>query len=90
MEGLLKAVAAHKDWYKSHGLADMIFAAPIVLRDPATRAQVYSTKELMTYHVYPATPGPEVKHDDAYEAFVKLYRENSEIKQTYNVCMPKH
>lgn len=90
MEGLLKAVAAQKDWYHSHGQADHeIYAVRIVVRDEKTRAQSYSEKEVLTYHVRPASDKPEAAHDAGYDAFVKLFRDNSEIKQQYNVCLPK-
>lgn len=89
MDGFLKAAAAHKDWYLSHGMeGHQIFVARILVRDEATRSQRYSDKEAMTYHVLPKTRGPEVKHDESYDAFVKMYRDNSEIKQQYNVCIP--
>ena len=90
MEGFLKAVAAHKEWYQSHGqTGHEIFATRIMVRDEATRKQVYSEKEVMTYHSLPVTAAPEAPHDAAYEAFVKLYQQNSEIKQQFNICMPK-
>jgi hypothetical protein len=89
LEGFMKAVAAHAEWYKSHGLEDKIFAARVVVRDEATRGQKYSETQVLTYHVSPAVYKPGPAHDEAYDAFVKLYKENSEIKQTYNVCMPK-
>lgn len=91
MEGFMKAVAAHKEWYRSHGQADHeIFAARIVVRDETTHAQSYSEKEVMTYHIHAVSDEPEPAHDAAYDAFIKLYRDNSNIKQQYNVCMPKH
>jgi hypothetical protein len=90
IEGFMKAVAAHKEWYRSHGQpGHEIFASRILVRDETTRAQSYSEKEVMTYHIQPASDQPEPKHDEAYDAFVKLYRENSDIKQQYNICMPK-
>ena len=90
MDGFLKAVVAHREWYRSHGLGDHeIFAARITVRDETTRAQSYSEKEVMTYHIHPVSSQPEPQHDAAYDAFVKLYRDNSEIKQQYNVCIPK-
>jgi len=90
IEGFMKAVAAHKEWYRSHGLSnDEIFATRIVVRDETTHAQSYSGKEVMTYHIHPVVSQPEPPHDAAYDAFVKLYRDNSDIKQQYNVCMPK-
>lgn len=88
VDGFLKAVAAHKEWYASHGLKDEIFATRIVVRDEKTRAQMYSDKQFMTFHIMPAGPQERPKQDAAWDAYVKLYRENSEIKSTYNVCMP--
>ena len=56
VEGFLKAVAAHKEWYRSHGQpVHEIFAARIIVRDEATRAQMSSEKEVMTYHINPVT-----------------------------------
>jgi hypothetical protein len=90
IEGFMKAVAGHKEWYRSHGQPDHeIFAARILIRDEKTRMQSYSEKEVMTYHIHPASNQPEPPHDAAYDGFVKLYRDNSDIKQQYNVCMPK-
>jgi hypothetical protein len=59
-----------------------------MVRDEKTHAQAYSDKQFLTFHIY-STAGPAPKHDDAYDAFVKLYRENSDIKSEYNVCLPK-
>jgi hypothetical protein len=89
VEGFMKAVAAHKEWYRSHGLGDhAIFATRIVVRDEKTKAQSYSEKEVMTYHIQPVNGKPEPAHDAAYDAFVKLFRDNSDIKQQYTVCIP--
>jgi hypothetical protein len=43
----------------------------------------------MTYHIMPVSSQPDPQHDAAYDAFVKLFRENSDIKQQYTVCLPK-
>jgi hypothetical protein len=41
MEGFLKAVAAHREWYRSHGQGDHeIFVARIVVRDETTARRV--------------------------------------------------
>ena len=81
-------MAAHKAWTISHGVTnDEIYATRIILRDEKTREQTYSTKQLMTFHIHGSRqPGP--KHDEAYDAFVKLYRDNSDIKSEYNICLP--
>jgi hypothetical protein len=88
VDGFLAAVAAHKAWYASHGVqGDQIFATRISIRDEKTRARSYSDKQLMTFHIHGSTqPGP--KHDEAYDAFVKLYRDNSDIKSEHDICMP--
>ena len=88
VSGFLAAVAAHKAWYVSHGVTnDEILAMPVINRDATTRAQSYSDKQFMSFHIHGSRqPGP--KHDDAYEAFVKLYRDNSDIKSEYNICLP--
>ena len=87
MEGFLAAVAAHKAWYLGKGSADEIFASRVVVRDEKTHAQMYSDKQFMTFHIR-AGNGPGPKHDGGYDAFVKLYREHSDIKSEYNICMP--
>jgi hypothetical protein len=90
IDGFLKAVDAHKKWYKSHGqTGHEIFAARILVRNEATKAQQYSEKEVMTYPIHPASAQSEAQHDADYDAFVKMYRDNSEIKQQYTACIPK-
>jgi hypothetical protein len=87
--GFMKAVAAHKEWYASHGLKDEIFSARIIVRDETTHAASYSEKQFLTFHIFPSnTPAQEPTHDAAWDAYVKIYRENSEIKTSYQICMP--
>jgi len=88
MEGFLAAVAAHNAWYRGKGVMDLIFATPVIVGDETKQQQSYSTKQFLTFHLY-SKPGDGPRHDDAYDAFVKLYRENSDIKSEYTVCMPK-
>lgn len=87
VDGFLAAVAAHKAWYMAKGINDEIFATRVIVREEKTGARAFSEKQFMTFHIHATTqPGP--KHDEAYDAFVKLYRDNSDIKSEYNVCMP--
>jgi hypothetical protein len=88
ISGFMAAVDAHKAWYVAHGITnDEIFATRVILRDEKTREQSYSEKQFMTFHIHGSRqPGP--KHDEAYDAFVKLYRANSDIKSEYNICLP--
>jgi len=91
MQGFMAAVAAHKAWYRSHGFNDnVIVASRVILADDKTGAMKYSDAEEVTYHVRP--PGPKettAKRDAAWDAYVKQYRDTSDIKSTYLTCMPK-
>ncbi len=88
VRGFMAAVAAHKAWVSSHGLTkDEIVTVPVIDRDEATHARSYSNKQFFSIHIH-GSNGPEPKHDDAYEAFVKMYRDNSDIKSAYDICVP--
>ena len=86
--GFMQAVAAHKAWVFSHGLTkDEIITVPVVVRDEKTKARSYSDKQFLSIHIH-GSNGPGPKHDEAYDAFVKMYRDNSDIKSAYDVCLP--
>ena len=91
LQDFLAAVDAHKAWYRNHGFKDnVIVASRVILTDGHTRATRYSEAEVITYHVRP--PGPaqtDAKHDAAWQAYVKQYRDSSAIKNEYLTCMPK-
>jgi len=91
MNGFMAAVDAHKAWYRSHGYKDnVIVASRVILRDEKTGSMKYSDTEVVTYHVRP--PGPketQAKRDAAWDAYVKQYRDTSDIKNEYMTCMPK-
>jgi hypothetical protein len=72
----------------SHGLTkDEITTVPVIVRDEKTNARSYSERQFLSIHIHgSAAPGP--KHDEAYDAFVKMYRDNSDIKSAYDVCLP--
>jgi hypothetical protein len=90
MEGFMAAVAAHKAWYRSHGFKDnVIVASRVILRDDKTGAMKYSDAEVVTYHVRPPAAAQTVPHDAAWDAYVKQYRDTSDIKNEYMTCMPK-
>jgi len=88
VQGFMNAVAAHKAWVFSHGLTkDEITTVPVIVRDEKTGARSYSSKQFLSIHVHGSNdPGP--KHDEAYDAFVKMYRDNSDIKSAYDICLP--
>jgi hypothetical protein len=91
MQGFMAAVTAHKAWYRSHGFNDnVIVASRVMLFDEKTKVTKYSDTEVMTYHVRP--PGPsqtQAKRDAAWDAYVKQYRDTSDIKNEYITCLPK-
>jgi len=88
VKGFMAAVAAHKAWVFSHGLTkDEITTVPVIVRDDKTKARSYSDKQFWSIHIHGSNP-PEPKHDEAYDAFVKMYRDNSDIKSEYDICLP--
>jgi hypothetical protein len=87
-KGFFEAVAAHRAWVFSHGLTkDEITTVPVIVRDEKTKARSYSDKQFLSIHIH-GSDGPGPKHDDAYDAFVKMYRDNSDIKSEYDICVP--
>jgi hypothetical protein len=84
-----EAVAAQAAWYKAGGAPDLIVMLRVIDRDAAAGTMKYSETEALTSHISPATPGPRVPHDAAYDAFVALFRASSTIKSEVFTCMPK-
>ncbi len=90
VKGFMDAVAAHRAWVFSHGLTkDEITTVPVIARDDRTKARSYSDKQFLSIHIH-GSDGPEPKHDEDYDAFVKMYRDNSDIKSAYDVCLPNN
>jgi hypothetical protein len=91
LAGFMSAVAAHKAWYRANGITDNeIYTARVIVRDETTKEKKYSDKQVMTFPVNPPSSDRTPNHGDAaYNAFVKLYKDNSDIKSEYSVCMPR-
>ncbi|HEV3333504.1 MAG TPA: hypothetical protein VG096_21115 [Bryobacteraceae bacterium] len=91
MQGFLAAVAAHKAWYRNHGYKDnIIVASRVIEANEHTGAMKYSDSEVVSYHVRPPSAAQtEPKRDAAWDAYVKQYRDTSEVKAQYMTCMPK-
>ena len=92
MKGFDEAVAAHLAWYRANGVKDNeIVTSRVLVKDEKTGEMKYSDKEVLSYHINPPdakrTPN---RNDDAWKAYVKMYRDNSDIKFEYLTCMPKH
>jgi hypothetical protein len=91
MDGFMAAVAAHQAWYRANGVTDnVIVASRVIVKDKSTGAQKYSDTEVITYHIRPPA-GDRTPHrgDAAWNAYVKQYQDNSDIKAEYITCMPK-
>jgi hypothetical protein len=88
--GFMDAVAAHRAWVVSHGMTkDEITTVPVIVRDEKTHTRSYSDKQFWSIHIH-GSNDPEPKHDAAYDAFVKMYRDNSDIKSAYDICLPNY
>ncbi len=87
--GFDKAVADQIAWYRGHGLtANKIVTADVI--DLSSGKPVVSAKEIMTIHYDPpAAMGAQPAVDDGYKAFVKEFRDNSDIATEKTVCLPK-
>ena len=80
----MTAVAAHKAWYRDHGFKDnVIVASRVILTDQKTGEMKYSDTEVVTYHVRPPHEEATAKRDAAWDAYVKQYRDTSDLKSTY-------
>ena len=91
MQAYMAAVAAHKAWYRNHGFKDnVIVASRVIVRDERTGTMKYTDSDVVAYHIRP--PGSaqtQSKRDAAWDAYVKQYRDSSDIKSEYITCMPK-
>ena len=91
INGFLAGVAAHKAWYRSDGITDNdVYATRVVVQDDKTKALSYSDKQIMTFHINPPGAARTPKRGDAaWNAYVKMYQDNSDIKTEVYTCMPK-
>jgi hypothetical protein len=84
-----KAVSDQIAWYRSHGItSNKIVTAEVI--DLSTGTPMASTKDVMTIHYDPpAAMGKQPAVDDGYKAFVKEFRDSSDITTEKTVCLPK-
>jgi hypothetical protein len=92
MKGFLDAATAHEAWYRKNGVKDNeIVVSRVIEKDEKTGAMKYSEKEVLTYHINPPDASRTPNRGDAdWNAYVKMYRDNSDLKSEYVTCMPKH
>ena len=87
--GFDKAVKDQIAWYRGHGITtNKIVTADVI--DFAGGAPALSTKEVMSIHYDPpGATGTQPAPDDAYKAFVKEFRDNTDITTEKTVCLLK-
>jgi hypothetical protein len=81
------ALAAHQAWYKQHSYDDVIYAAQVIEREEGSGHARYSKHLMLTYHFFKPT-SPHPAKDAAWDAFVKMYTETSDLKESYFNCVP--
>ena len=81
------ALKAHKAWYKQHSYDDVIYSAPVIERDNGSGHAMYSKHLILTYHYFKPT-SPHPAKDAAWDAFVKMYTDTSDLKESYFSCVP--
>jgi len=88
LAGFLEAVADHNAWYRSHGVdSNLQVVAREIKRDPKTNSFSIAEDEVVTIHINPP-PRDENKRDAAWDAFVKKYRDNSDVVTARMICVP--
>ena len=87
IKNFVAAVDAQRAWYRANGVTDnQLFVARVIPRGETD----YSETDVLSYHVNPPSPDRIPNRGDAaWKAFVKLFQDNSELKNEYMTCMPK-
>ena len=90
-QAFLKAQDAHIAWYRKNGFTDnLIYSSRVVIADEKAKTMKYSDTEILAFHVRPPMgDGIPAKDQAGWDAYVKLYRDSSDIKTEYPVCLPK-
>ena len=89
MNAFMAAVEAHQAWYRKNGVTDnQIVASRVIVKDEKTGKMKYSD-EVITYHINPPRDDRKLpRNDDAWKAYVKMYRDSSTLKNQYITCRP--
>ena len=93
IQGFMKAVEAHKAWYRANGVNENdIVAARMLVKDEKTGlpGTKYSDTEIMVIHLRPpAAARTPNKNDAGWQAFLKQYKDHSDLKHEYFACVPR-
>lgn len=89
MKTFMAAVDANLAWYRKNGVKDnQIVASRVIVKDEKTGQMKYSD-EMIIYHINPPRSDQKLpRNDDAWKAFVKMYRDSSTLKTEYITCRP--
>jgi len=89
MKDFMAAVEAHQAWYRKNGVTDnQIVASRVIMKNEKTGKMEYSN-EVITYHINPPSNDRKLpRNDDAWKAYVKMYRDSSTLKTQYITCRP--
>lgn len=95
LDAFMKAQEAHIAWYRKQGFTDNhIYTTRVVVSDPTTKTMQYSDTEVMSFHVRPPSGGGGMsvasKDQAGWDAYVKQYRDASDMKSEHIVCLPKN
>jgi hypothetical protein len=95
LAAFMRAQEAHIAWYRKNGFTNnQIYTARVLVTGGTTSAMTYSETEVMSFHVRPPAPaaGASVSSKDqaGWDAYVKLYRDTSDLKSEHFACLPKN
>ncbi|RAK69092.1 hypothetical protein [Phenylobacterium kunshanense] len=81
-----KAARDHLAWYRSHGYAqNRLMVGPVITGD---RANGYTASETEFASIHMDSPGvPPDKRDAGWDAYVKAYRDSSDLTVDKFVCL---
>ena len=90
--GLREASAKHDAWYKSHGVTEnKQVVIPLLEYDRDTDSFTKDTSRVATLHLnsIASAESQEYRGDNAWNEFIALYNENTEVTESVIACLPK-
>ncbi|PDH33748.1 MAG: hypothetical protein CNF01_08890 [Halieaceae bacterium MED-G27] len=90
--GLREASAKHDAWYKSHGVTEnKQVVIPLLEYDRDTDSFTKDTARVATFHLNSVASAKSREHigDNAWNEFIAIYNENTEVTESVIACLPK-
>ena len=91
-EGLQEASSKHDAWYKSHGVTEnKQIVIPLLQYDRDTDSFTKDSSRVSTLHLNSVVSVQAREHqgDAAWDEFIALYNENTEISESVIACLPQ-